>query len=522
MEGPGGPTSSPGNGAGVTPLRRLTRLQYSNTLRDLLGDTSNPGETFFPADTRGTNRFTTGGVVSNVEARAYYEAAKAIGASVATRLSTLYSCDLAAAGESACADEFIRSFGLRAFRRPVDAEETAGLRGIYDWARSQEGYVYEDAIRVVLQAMLQSPGFIYHQEVATRPAATDTLVRLTPYEMASRLAYFLWSSMPDSTLFAEAAAARLSTPAELAAQARRLLADGRAADTLKTFHHDWLLLDQLAIAEKDTARFPDFTEQARTAMQAETGTFVSYVFQQDGRLESLLTANYTFADASLAKIYDLPAPAGQGLQRVDLSPAQGRSGLLTQLGVLSNAATPYSTSPVRRGKFVREQMLCQDLPPPDPNVDTSPPAPADNVSGRQLWAQHSADPACSGCHALMDPIGFAFENFDAIGRFRSTDGGAPVDASGQITGSASSDGSFTGVAALARHLLGSQQVHRCLTQQWFRFAMGRLESPADEQSVVQAYQAFADSSLDMRELLIALTQTNGFAFRSVAPGEIAP
>jgi hypothetical protein len=517
--GPGGSTAEAGNGAGFTPLRRLTQREYNNTLRDLLGDTTRPGDSFLPADTRGTSRFTVGGVVSNVEARAFYEASKTIAAAAIARKDSFFTCDVAALGESSCADHFIRDFGKRAYRRPLTAEEITGLRGVYDWAKTQDGYSHDDGLRVTLQAMLQSPAFIYHQETSARPVAGDALVRLTPYEVASRLSYFLWASMPDDALFAAADAGRLGNPEELAAEAGRLLADARSSEALESFHHDWLLLDQLAIAEKDNARFPDFTPEARAAMQAETTAFVRDVFRNDGTLPTLLTANYTFADASLSRIYDVPAPAGSGLVRIELNPAQGRSGLLTQLAVLANAATPYSTSPVRRGKFVREQLLCQDLPPPAPNVDTNPPVPMPNVPARQQWQQHSDDPACSGCHALMDPIGFAFEHFDAIGRFRATDGGVPVDASGQITGSESSDGSFTGARQLAQHLIGSDQVHRCVATQWFRYALGRLESEADARSLAQAYQAFKTGNLDLRELLVALTLTNGFVFRRVAEGE---
>jgi hypothetical protein len=516
-----GEPSAPPASVGVTPLRRLSRLEYNNAVRDLLGDTSRPGDQL-PDDPSGAAGFSTGGVVSPVEARALMAAARAVAANAVKRLPALLPCDPARAGEDACARQFVERFGKRLFRRPLAAEETADLLALYGWARREQALPFPEAVRVVLQGLLQAPSFLYRVEVGLPAAPGARIARLTPHETAARLSFFLWASTPDDALLAEADAGRLAAPGEVAAQARRLLADPRAADALRAFHADWLALHEIATLEKDARRFPDFTAAARQAMQVETPAFAVEVYLKgDGRLDTLLLADFTFADAALAKIYGVPAPAQKGLQRVTLDPGQGRAGLLTHLGVLASGGTPSSTSPIRRGKLVREQLLCLDLPPPPPGVDTTPPIPDPNVPVREQFRQHSDDAACRGCHALIDPIGFAFESFDSIGRHRATDGGKPVDASGEIVGTPASDGKFVGARELAARLAGSPDTQRCLARQWFRFALGRPERD-DGPSLDRAFASFAGAGRDLRALLVALTQTPAFSYKALPSNEVMP
>jgi hypothetical protein len=338
-----------------------------------------------------------------------------------------------------------------------------------------------------------------------------SVVLLDPYQIAARLSYFLLNTMPDAALFAAAKAGRLTSPADIETQARRLLQDPRAREAVGQFFGEWLILDALDDETKDATLFPDFDDALKAAMKEETLRFTTaVVLDGDARLATLLTSSQSFVNAPLGKLYGVTA--GADFASVTLDPTQ-RSGLLTQASLLTRTAHDDSNSPTRRGKFVREAFMCQPPPPPPPGVPALP-AVITGQTARERYQQHVANVACATCHTLMDPIGFGFSNYDPIGRYQTMEGGKPVDASGEISGSQDLDGPFTGAVELSRKLAGSDNVRACLTAQWFRYALGRTEAAGDAASIASALGAFAPAG-DLRELIVATTKTDSFRSRVV-------
>jgi hypothetical protein len=291
-------------------------------------------------------------------------------------------CDPAQAGEAVCAGRFIDTFGRRAFRRPLTTAEKQPLEALYADARAKIGLDFTGALGLVIQAFLQSPRFLYLWQGDDAPALEAGLVRCGPWEIASRLSYFLWSTMPDEALFAAAAAGKLGAPADIDAQAQRMLADPRARPTLRNFYTQWLGLAQADEVSKDPAAFPTFTPELRASMAAEFDAFVTHVtFEGDARLETLLTAPFSFLNPSLAKLYGVAGVAGPELRRRDLDPVQ-RAGVLTQGLFLAAHALPYATSPVQRGKVVRRTSSVRtSLPPRTTSSPPRPPSPPPSPAG---------------------------------------------------------------------------------------------------------------------------------------------
>ncbi len=504
---------------GPSPIRRLTRFEYDNTIRDLVGDDSKPSRDFPPEEQAlgfNNNAATLG--VTQLLAEQYMVAAEGIAAraTAADKITTLLGCDPVAMGEEACITAFITKFGQRAWRRPLAADEIDRHRTLFRTTRA--AYDLPTGVQVVVQALLQSPHFLYRVEQATLLAPKDNVVQVTGYEMASRLSYFLIGTMPDDALFAAAAAGELSTPEQIAAQARRLLDDPRARVAVRNFHTQWLKVDQVQIASKDPAIYPGFDPALRDSMQEGALAFMDDVlWNGDGTLDTLLTAPYAMMNAKLAGFYGVSGPTGDAFQRVELDPTK-YAGVLTQPSLLAALAKPNQSAPVQRGKFVREQLLCQILPPPPPGVDITPPDLDPNLTTRERFAQHDRDPVCAGCHHLMDPIGFGFEGFDGAGRFRATENGLPIDTSGEIFASKDADGKFTGAPGLARQLVSSQQLHDCVATQWFRFAYGRVETRDDACTIESLDHSFASSGYNIKELLVSLTQTDAFRYRKAVTG----
>jgi hypothetical protein len=496
---------------GATPLRRLTQSEYDNTLRDLLGDTTSPATTFPPDQRVGDFSNTAVALtVSPLLAQSYESAAEALATTAVGHLATLVACDTTAMGEDACASQFVATFGKRAFRRPLTTDEQSGLLTLYQSNRAAADY--DNGIQAVIEAILQSAPFLYRPEFGAVARAQGTVLPLTSYEMASRLSYFLWGSMPDDALFAAADSDSLQTADQIATQATRMLADAKAHPAINQFFTEWLGVDEIDNAPKDPTTYADYTPQVRDAMQAETAAFSDWVmWQSDAKLGTLLTAPVSFVNASLATIYGIAGITGDTMQQVQLDPTQ-RAGVLTQAGVMTVLGKADRSSPVLRGKFVREKLLCQEVAPPPQNIVITPPAITPGVSTREMFTMHSQVQPCKGCHTLMDPIGFGFENYDGIGQWRSTDQGQTVDSSGTLTGS-DVDGNFSGAVDLAHKLAQSPEVRDCVATEWFRYAMGRGESTDDACSLQSLQQSFSASQSDMRQLLVAVTQTTAFRYR---------
>ena len=505
------------NAVGPQPLRRLDRREYNNTVRDLLGDTSKPADRF-PSDRDSDFTYRHAGLVSAQDFATIQDAAESLGALAEKNLATLAPC--AGGSEETCARDFATSFGLRAYRRPLDGREIDSLVQLYKDVRSApSSLTHAGGIRVMVQGLLQSPAFLYHWEGGpSAPTLEGQLVRLSDYENAAQLSYFLWGSMPDTTLFEAAANHKLGTQQELQDQARRMLADPKARDTVSEFVEEWLGLDQVAERPKDPKLYPEFKDDLKAAMIAEARAFVSQVvFDGDSRLSTLLTATYGFVNQPLAALYGLQGAQSPDLAQADLDPNQ-RAGLLTQAAFLTVTGSTDGSHPVKRGRKVYERILCGELPPP-PN-DVPPPKTADQGgTTRQRFSEHSAMACAKGCHSLMDPIGFTFEHYDGIGKYRTMDNGGVVDS----TSALELDGTkkdLKDARDLVQFLSTSKLVRGCFATQWARYAFKRMETEGDRASLQAITAAFGKDGNNIRDLMIGVAASRSFRYRMPAQGEM--
>ena len=523
--GAGGNSAIPG-GSGcqesapvVTAIRRLTRDEYSSTLRDLLGDAQRMVAVPLPKDDAGDEVAADPRtlIVSPTWAGNAMDAAEAAAKMAVANLTALLPCS--SAGNEACARQFAQSLGKRAFRRPLAPGEVDGLMRLY--AVGAQGGGFSHGIEVMLRGILQSPSFLYRIELGQREGSSAGALRLTPHEVAARLSYLLWGTMPDGPLTAAADGGKLSTGDEVAAQARRMLGDVRAHDRLAEFHGRWLGIDGLDEVAKDPVKYPQWNDQLAASMRQELALFVGDVlWKGDGRLESLFSARFTYVDAALAPLYGLQVPAGGAMARVDLDPTQ-RAGFLTLSGIITAHTFADESEPVHRGKFVRERLLCTTPPDPPPDLMVTPPMPRSGLSIRERLAEHSSVPACHACHELMDPIGLGFEAYDGLGRFRTSEGGKPVDDRGLLSMTSDIDGPFEGAIELGQKLAGSAQVRKCVIDTALQYAHGPdLAGDACLQKKLST--AFDGAGHDLRELVIAITGTDGFRYRRPIDGEVLP
>jgi hypothetical protein len=499
---------------GLTRLRRLTRDQFNNTVADLLQATGTPADRLNPDERIGPFNSNAISPVDNTIVQQHAEAAAELALAAKPRMTEISPCDLGAGG-AACATQFVEEFGARAFRRPLDSAELERYLSLY--ALGSQDATAADGFRLVLEGMLQSPAFLYHSDLGSAPSSTP--IPLGPYELASRLSYFLWNSMPDAALFALAANGTLTTQGVLGSEVERLLADGRAGATVGLFHRQWLGLEDLPQKARDTSLFPTWGPALGSAMLAETELFSDYIVRRgDGLLSTLLTSNLAFPSGDLFAIYGLSPPAGYVAGTPVPLPGTQRAGLLTQAAFLADNAHNDQTSPVHRGILVRENILCQPIESPPPGTNTSPPPVTEASTTRERFAQHEADPTCAGCHVLMDPIGLGFEHYDPVGAWRTNDGLGVVDATGALEEVASDlAGTFDGAVELANKLAASSEVRTCVGLQWFRFSLGRMESVDDSCSVKTIRDGFHASGGNVRMLMVQIAESD--AFRLVRSAE---
>ncbi len=403
-----------------------------------------------------------------------------------------------------CADRLLDELAPRAFRRPLTADERARYRALFD------GGAWEEGARRFVIGLLASPHFLYRSELG-EPAG-EGLWRLTGAETATALAFFLWGGLPDAALVQAGAAGELADADGIERHARRMLADDRARAVLGTFAEQWLGIEPLT----QTVRADDaFDANLRGALLASTRRFVSSVaFDGPHDFASLLTADYTFVNDALAAHYGMPGGMGAGLRRVD-APAERRGGLLGHGSVLATYAHADQSSPIRRGLFVRNRLLCQELPPAPPNAGGVPDVDP-SATTRERFRQHTDDPFCYACHRYIDDVGFGFEQFDGVGRWRETENGQPIDASGDMNdverlGSGTS-APYEGVGPLGDILAESEAARTCFVRQVRRFALGVLEHDADC-DVERLAERWAAADDDIRELLILMVRDPGFVMR---------
>jgi hypothetical protein len=496
--------------AGRTPLRRLTHAQYNNTIRDLFGLNEDFAGAFAGDEDAGGFASNTASPVSEDQADQYHAAADTIATkAVAAGLAKLAPCAPPAGTPAACSDQFVRNFGRRAFRRPLTPEEIDRYKQVY--TAGATGADFSSGIQLVITAMLESPNFLYLPERGDAKAAEKDALPLSPYEMAARLSYFLIGSMPDDELAAAADSGALRTPDQVAAQGKRLLGTARARDSMASFFLQWLEIGNLGAADKDPKLFPQYTPEVAAAMGAELSSFSSRVtLEGDGKLETLLSADYSFPGAALTSIYGVSGGA-DGTAKVTFPRGQ-RAGLLTLAGVMTLYAHADQTGPVGRGFLVSEKLLCTTPPAPPNNVPPLP-APVPNLTTRERLEKHRSDPACAACHASFDPLGLTFEIYDPIGRYRTTDGGKAVDATGKdlLTGITDVKDATELMPQLARNA----DVRSCVVRQWFRYALGRVEADADAPTLAATQSAFAQNDFVTRDLLLGLASSRGFRYRAL-------
>ena len=489
--------------------RRLNRQEYNNTVRDLLGVDSRPADRF-PADGGGGGGFDNNAdtlFLPPVLMEKYLEVAgELLAAAPESRILPVKPGPKLPARSAAARN--LQSFANRAYRRPVRPDELARLLAVYDKGRAGK-LDHNAASRLALKAVLVSPNFLFRSE---NDPGNGGAIALDDYEVASRLSYFLWSSMPDDRLFALAAASKLSDPGILAKEAARMLSDPKAAAFADAFAGQWLRSREiLTTAQPDPGRFPEFTPSLRQAMYDETVAFFLGVVRENAPVSTFLDADHAYVNRELARHYGLPPVEGDTLRKVKV-PDGRRGGVLSQGAILTLTSYPQRTSPVLRGKWILAEILGAPPPPPPPVVATLSPddKPREGQTLRQRLEAHRAKPECRGCHERIDPMGFALENYDAIGRWRDEIGGVKVDSVGTFP----SGERFDGIVELKRSLHAREpEIARNLVERLLAYALGRGVEPADLPTVRRIVADAAPGGHRVGDLIAGIVRSLPFRYR---------
>lgn len=498
------PTLSATASVGVSGARRLTRTEYDETLRDLLGDTTSSGFGALPPDTHDPfdndyrTQLTSPSLIEALEALAANAAARLI-ADPAKR-SALMPCNPSGPGDGACLRAFITQFGRRALRRPLRQDEVQSLLSLQALA-VEKGNFYT-AVELVIRTLLQHPEFIYRVEAGTPVDGRAGVFRLNGFEIGTRLSYFLWGTTPPDWLLDLAANDKLQSSDDIRAAAGRLLDDPRARNRVARFHALWLGYHQL----------PHPVDLTR-ALQTESAALVNkVVFDDKSDYFAIFRSNQTYANDLLVTHYGLASPGSSEFRWVSYG-SSGRMGILSHGSVLSAGAKFNDTSPTQRGIFVRTRLLCQEVPPPPPNVnvDNPPTSPTSNCKVDR-YSAHATVGSCAACHQNLDPIGFGLENYDRAGRYRTADDGhpeCPISGNGRI----SEVGNFNGPSGLEQLLVQTGQLEHCIVTQVYRFAMGRKETASDAALIDNLTGKFRGSNRTFIPLLLDFVADETFAFR---------
>ena len=543
--GPGGGSGPPGNGngngngnggggtggGGMGPaapadpgrvtLRRLNRAEYDNTVRDLLGTRLRLASEGFASDPSGFGYDNNADVQSlaPVQLDQYLTAAETLveeatkdGVPAFAMKAQIAACDIVA--DAACQARLVKAFARRAFRRPVPDDEVTRLLKPAAVAKMRG----DDAVgqlKLVLKAILSSPHFLFRVELDPQPTSVEPHP-VNQHELAARLSYFLWQSMPDAPLFAAADGGRLASDAEVRAQTMRMLADPKAAVIVDSFAAQWLSLAALDEHQVDPKQFA-YDKTLAALMRGETLALFREFLTKDLPASDLLRAPFTFVNDRLAAHYGLPAVGSANLTRVSLT-GDRRQGLLTQAAVLTRTSFPSRTSPTVRGAWIATHLLCAPPPPPPPNVPAFPePVAGMATTVRQRLEVHRTNPACAGCHALVDPIGLGLENYDLVGRYRTTDQGKPIDASGVLP---SGEKFATGGELLAL-LATDSRVVPCVARNLMTYALGRGVEDSDDASVdlvVKQAASARPAGAGLQGLVLEVVGSRPFRMRRGEPG----
>ncbi len=494
-----------------SPIRRLTRSEYDATITSLLGDASHPSRDF-AVETSGTgfDTATDAAVVNDGIATQYVSAANGLAKNAAANMAMILGCDTTAKGEDPCAKDFIARFGRRAFRRPLAADEQLRWEGFYSANKTSFGFA--PAVEQVLRAFLMSPHFLYRVEMGQGIDPQTKQTRLSSYEMATRLSYLFWGTMPDEELLAAADKGALSQPAQIVAQAQRLLSHPSGGRVFRDFYSQWMKLDRL----DSLSRGANFTPALAAAMREETATYFDRMIREKGaRWSDLMTSPTTWVNADLAAIYGITGVTGTAFREVT-RPADRHRGFLTQPALLTMQSDPgNSASAIHRGVFLRKHIMCDPVPPPPADV-VIPNIPPENpmlTARQQLENKTQTGEPCRTCHSRINPPGYAFGKFDQVGRFRDTDANnRPIDTTGTLVGS-DVDGAFTGHTDLVDRLARSDRAQACVVTEWFRYTMARTETTDDDCRIKQWQDAFVSSKGSVTALLSKIVTSNSFLFK---------
>lgn len=524
--GSGGSSGSAGGGGGLPPkltpeqevqagvgVSRLTKRQYNNSVSDLVATQRHIGDELgLPIDDA-LGGYEVGVTHTNeTSAEKLLKAAEEV-ASLVLSDKTKLGCD-PATGEDACAEKFIRDLVRRAYRRAPDSEQIESLLALY--RSTKASYGFDDGLRVVIEAVVASPYFLYHLDplIDEDPSlAPSSLQRVSGYGMAARLSYYLWGSLPDDALLTAAQQGELTSTEQLRAQAERMIADPRARRGFHDFAAQWLQLNKLADLNKSATTFPDYTPATRDTLRASLDAFVDEALTT-GTLGALLSADYAYVDENLAALLGISGVTGSALTRVRLDPGQYR-GLLTQPTLMAMFGTPDEAHPIKRGAFVMDHVLCQPSPPPTEDL---PPFPEiqPGLTNRQRVDKLTSVAPCINCHRMINPIGFSFERYDAVGRYRASDAqGLAIDSSSTIVGMTDEtlNGASESALSLIQRLEQSDQVSLCMVKQFYRAAVKRQDTPLEEATLLALLEQFKRDGGAFASALVGVTQTNAFTYR---------
>jgi hypothetical protein len=496
------------NSPGPRALRRLTAAEYTATLKDLFGDPNVPLTTVFSdPSVLGFSVDTKSLVVQGLAAQQLMDEAESVAKwAVTSQLNKLTSCT---SMDSGCRQSFIKTFGKRVHRAPVSDADVATYEKLFTAEAT-----FNDGVEAVTSAMLQSPHFLYRQELGTQ---SGDGFQLTSYEVASALSYLFTGSMPDNELMQAAESGSLSQPAEVERQAERLLQTSKGREVVYTFMKGWLGLGKLDTIAKDDTIFK-LTDSLRKSMGDETRRLIEdTTYTKNGSFLSLLTTQSSFVNKELATHYGL-ANAGSmsdQMSPVTFAPNERDGGILAQGSLLTALATATESSPVQRGKMVRTRLLCQDLPPPPANVDTTLKPATGAKTTREHFAAHSDNPTCAACHKRMDPIGFGFEHYDAFGRRREQENGQAIDASGSVINN-DGENPFVGLPGLTEYLTtdAADTVNECLVRYWSYFAFGAAGWTEDQCTYDAIIEQAKTEDFALKSVAKAIVKTARFSRRT--------
>lgn len=514
--------SESGDGPGLTEkalpgprLRRLLARQYRNSIRDLLGDGA--AQVVTPPHDTDVNGFEAIGAaqlavgddsVSKYESSALAAAAAAMGD--VARVDAYVDCAPAAFDDASCHSKFVANFGRLAWRRPLDQEEIERYAGVGVAAAT----AYKDfhaGVSHSMAALLESPYFLYQVELGTMDPGNIEVRKLNGYEVAARISFFLLDTTPSPELMAEAETGALDNGEGVREAARKLLDQPAAHAALRGYYDELFRLRELPGLAKDNGSFPAWGGTLAAAMREETLLLIDeVVWEKDTDFREFFTADHTFINAELAAFYGVDAPSADGFAAASLPPEQKRAGFFGQAAFLSSFAHAATTSPTLRGKFVRERILCQDIPAPPPDVITVLPSGPNIKTMRQKLEEHQKNPSCAVCHKKMDNVGLGLENYDPIGAYRTTENGETIDPVSDLDGV-----KFDGAASLGKALRDHPDVSACLVRNLYRHASGHVETGAEEESMTAIEDAFVASGYRLREALVEIVASD--AFRNAGP-----